>query len=67
MSPEDLRRHLQEMQSGETFSLPYDIFEGIFPPEEDGAHEACAKVARGCGCTVEYDDEAQQIRFAKSA
>lgn len=67
MNADDLRRHLREMDPKETFSLPYDIYEGIFPPSDplETSREACAAMARDCGCTVTHDTDAQQVRFTK--
>jgi hypothetical protein len=67
MNPEELKRHLREMAPGETFSLPYDICEGMFAPGESDQDDrlACAKLAEECGCSVRNDDDAQQVRFTK--
>lgn len=68
MNPDDLKRHLAEMRPGETFSLPYDIYEGIFPPGEPdpASREACTAMARACGCSVTHDADDQQVRFTKT-
>jgi hypothetical protein len=67
MTREELQATINGMAGGTYASIPYDIYEQIFPPGEPDqeAREACYNFARALGCRIENKPKLKQVWIIK--
>jgi hypothetical protein len=67
MTLDDFRATLIKLAPGKAAHVPYEIFEGLFPPgvEDDIARGQAYQFAKSCGCGIEHRANACEVLFIK--
>jgi hypothetical protein len=66
---DELINSLASLTPGQCASVPYELFEDIFPPgvEHDPAKEAAYHVAKRFNCSIENRPHERAVYFVKDA
>jgi hypothetical protein len=67
MDKNDFKQTLLQLEPGQCLVVPYEIFEGLFPPgiEDDASKEACYTFAMAYGCVVDHQPHKREVLFVK--
>jgi hypothetical protein len=67
MTLNDLHDVLCQLPVGQICSLPYNVYELLFPPGEpdDGARGRAFQFARAHGCVIENNPQIHEVAFTK--
>ena len=67
MTYDDLRAKIIEMAGGSYASIPYELYERLFPPGEpdQAAREACFNFAKAHGCRIENKPSFREVWIIK--
>jgi hypothetical protein len=67
MDKNDFKKTLVELVPGQCAAVPYEIFEGLFPPgvEDDGAKQSAYTFAMAHGCVIDNQPHKREVLFVK--
>jgi hypothetical protein len=67
MDTNDFKQTLLELEPGQCAAVPYEIFEGLFPPgvEDDLSKVAAYTFAKAHGCVIDHQPHKREVLFVK--
>lgn len=67
MTLDDFRERLAELAPGQAAHVPYEIYEGLFPPGEpdQGARGRAYEFAKANGCVIDNRPGNREVLFVK--